>query len=212
MGNQLNSGQLDDAFTTKGFKANIRNRVPEKLKEVWLSVAMMKQKIVLSFNQGNFKELVKFLEKYNDETSYIRHHEQLSIIVRHFDLQKNRHVETLIGLKRMTSLNAESIYNMITFVLQQFSKDRSKILAVCFDEASTITGSISGVQEDFTQEILDMINGVGKMLNLEIHKTNLYEVLQKIFLISHEGLVAEIRILKGIPNVPNGLSTKAVNN
>jgi len=42
-----------------------------------------------------------------DETSDVGHHEQLSIIIRHFDLQKNRPVETLIGLKRMTSADAE---------------------------------------------------------------------------------------------------------
>jgi len=59
-----------------------------------------------------------------------------------------------------------------------------------------------------------MINPVGKMLSLEIHQTisQLYEILQKIFLIFYEGLVPEIRIFKNIPNFSNGSSTKAVYN
>lgn len=59
---------------------------------------------------------------------------------------------------------------------------------------------------------LDMINAIGVMLNLEIRQTNLYEILQNLFLISHEGLIAEIKILKSISNVPNGSSTKSVYN
>lgn len=76
----------------------------------------------------------------------------------------------------------------------------------------TLDVLINGLYSRFTQESLDMINAVGSMLSLEIHQTNLYELLQKIFLVSHEGLVAEIRILKSITNVPNGSSTKAVYN
>lgn len=174
-----------------------------------------------SFNhQGNFKELVKLLSKYDsilnthlengkqnvqylsnriqngiitsihtvllkkvkfdlentkisiivDETSDIEHHEQLSIVNRYFDSQKNRRVETLIGLKRMSSVNAESIFNMLTSVLQQFSKDWSTVLAVCFDGASTMSGSISGLQARCKREnnTLFYIHCYAQCLNLAL--------------------------------------------
>lgn len=34
-----------------------------------------------------------------DETSDVGHHEQLSILIRHFDKQKNRPIETLVALR-----------------------------------------------------------------------------------------------------------------
>jgi len=52
----------------------------------------------------------------------------------------------------MTTVDAESIFNMLTSVLQQFSKDWSTVLAVCFDGVSTMSGSISGVQARCKEE------------------------------------------------------------
>jgi len=36
-----------------------------------------------------------------DETSDVRHHERLSIVIRHFDKQTNRPIETFVALRRM---------------------------------------------------------------------------------------------------------------
>lgn len=52
----------------------------------------------------------------------------------------------------MSSVDAESIFNMLTSVLQQLSKDWSTVLAVCFDGA--MFGSISRVRAKCKQKIL----------------------------------------------------------
>ncbi|CAI6354123.1 unnamed protein product [Macrosiphum euphorbiae] len=103
---------------------------------------------------------------------------------------------------RKVSTKVDSIKNQHMFV----SKSEELKVTVYY---KTLDILINGLHSRFTQESLDMINAVGNMISLEIHQTNLYEVLQTIFLISHEGLVAELRILK---SVPNGSSTKAVYN
>ncbi|KAE9522417.1 hypothetical protein AGLY_017176 [Aphis glycines] len=77
-----------------------------------------------------------------DETSDVGHHEQLSIVIRYFDDQMNRPVETFLDLVRLVSVNAESIFTAISW---------SSIIAVCFDGASTMSGNIGGVQRKFKE-------------------------------------------------------------
>ncbi|KAL4113073.1 hypothetical protein QTP88_016764 [Uroleucon formosanum] len=48
-----------------------------------------------------------------DETSDVGHHEQFSIVIRYFDDQMNRPVETFLDLVRLVSVNAESIFTAI---------------------------------------------------------------------------------------------------
>lgn len=81
-----------------------------------------------------------------DETSDVGHHEQLSIVIRYFDVQKNRPIETLVALTQMKTVDAQSIFNAITNVLHQLSKNWTSVISVCFDGASTMSGSIGGVQ------------------------------------------------------------------
>ena len=52
-----------------------------------------------------------------DETTDVGHNEQLSIVVRYFNSDTNRPVESFIILKRMTSVNANSIFQTIDDVL-----------------------------------------------------------------------------------------------
>lgn len=106
---------------------------------------------------------------------------------------------------RKVSLKVDSIRN------QHIFKPKSEELKVTA-YYKTLNILINGLHSRFAQESPDMINGVGMMLNLELHQTNLYEVLQNLFQISHEELIAEIKILKGIKSVPNDTSTKYVYN
>lgn len=52
-----------------------------------------------------------------DETSDVGHHEQLSIVIRYFNSITNRLVETFFSFKRMLSVDANSIFQTITDVL-----------------------------------------------------------------------------------------------
>lgn len=82
-----------------------------------------------------------------DETSDIGNHEQLLIVIRHFNSMTNRPVETFFVLKRMISVNADSIFQTITDVLKdQMKLEWSLVVSVCFYGAATMADSISGVQ------------------------------------------------------------------
>jgi len=50
----------------------------------------------------------KWISIIADETSDVRHHEELAVLVRYFDTTKNRPVETFLSLKQ--SLNAVDIF------------------------------------------------------------------------------------------------------
>ncbi|XP_060845526.1 zinc finger MYM-type protein 1-like [Rhopalosiphum padi] len=87
-----------------------------------------------------------------DETSDVGHHEQLSIVIRYFDDQMNRPVETFLDLVRLVSVNAESIFTAISNIIHsKFGIGWSSIIAVCFDGASTMSGNIGGVQRKFKE-------------------------------------------------------------
>ncbi|KAL4104109.1 hypothetical protein QTP88_019422 [Uroleucon formosanum] len=72
-----------------------------------------------SNNQGLFKEILNLLSKP---------------------------IETFVSLKRMTSVTAESIFNTLCDFLILIKKNWESVIAVCFDGASTMAGSINGVQ------------------------------------------------------------------
>ncbi|KAF0749188.1 general transcription factor II-I repeat domain-containing protein 2-like, partial [Aphis craccivora] len=73
-----------------------------------------------------------------DDTSDVGHYEQLSIVIRHFNSMTNRPVETFLALKRMISVNADSIFQAITDVLKdQMKLEWSSVVSVCFDGAAT---------------------------------------------------------------------------
>jgi len=97
------------------------------------------QKIISNINSS-------FISIMADETSDVGHHEQMSIVVRYFDDNVNRPVETFVSLKRMTSVTAESIFNTLCDFLILIKKNWESVIAVCFDGASTMAGSINGVQ------------------------------------------------------------------
>lgn len=107
---------------------------------------VLKKKIYNSLNQS-------YISIIADETSDVGHHEQLSIVIRHFNSMTNRPVETFLVLKRMISVNADSIFQAITDVLKdQIKLEWSSVVSVCFDGAATMAGSISGVQAKCKEE------------------------------------------------------------
>lgn len=84
-----------------------------------------------------------------DETSDVEYLEKLSIVIRHFDKQKNRPIETFVAFKQMKSVDAQSIAGEMTSDLQgllQLSKNCTSVISVRFDGPSTMSGSIGGVQ------------------------------------------------------------------
>lgn len=79
---------------------------------------------------------------YSRRNIYVGHYEQLLIVIRHFDKQKNRPITTLVALRRMKSVGTQSIFDAITSVLLSLSKNWTSVISVYFDGASTISGNI----------------------------------------------------------------------
>jgi len=52
-----------------------------------------------------------------DETSDIGHHEKMCIVIRYFDSNLNQPVEHFVCLQRLTSVNAQSIFDSLNDVL-----------------------------------------------------------------------------------------------
>ncbi|XP_025421525.1 zinc finger MYM-type protein 1-like [Sipha flava] len=96
----------------------------------------------------NIKNSLKnsFISILADETTDVGHSEQLSIVFRYFDDEKNRPVETYIALKQMKSVTAQAIFDVLHEVLILMGKDWHSVLSVCFDGASAMAGKIGGVQ------------------------------------------------------------------
>lgn len=79
-----------------------------------------------------------------DEISDCGHHEQLCI--HYFNKKETRSLEHFIGVKRLTSVNAQSIYNSITEAINEIGINWKNVIAVCFDGAATMAGDCNGVQ------------------------------------------------------------------
>lgn len=93
------------------------------------------------------KEVI-FNEKVSliaDETSDIGHLEQLSIVIRYFNKHTNGLVEQFICLKRITSVDAQSIFSSLHDIIQEYSIKWENIVAVRFDGASSMSGCTNGV-------------------------------------------------------------------
>lgn len=81
-----------------------------------------------------------------DETSDCSHYEQLSVCVRYFNKKENRPVEHFVGVKRLLSVNAQSVYDSLTEAINEIGIDWKNVIAVCFDGAATMAGSCNGVK------------------------------------------------------------------
>lgn len=88
----------------------------------------------------------KFVSIIADETSDCGHYEQLSVVIRFFDEEKNEAVEQFIGLQRLVSVDAQSIFNCLTNTIAQVGLKWDSVISVCFDGAASMAGSLNGVQ------------------------------------------------------------------
>jgi len=81
-----------------------------------------------------------------DETSDCGHIEQMAIVLRYFDDEQNKPIETFISLKQLESTTAESIFNVIKLIILELNLKWESVVSVCFDGAASMAGKISGVQ------------------------------------------------------------------
>jgi hypothetical protein len=115
-----------------------------------------------------------------DETSDLGHHEQLSIVIRYYDSLKRCPYEQFICMKRMTQVNAQSIFDVLNDTICEYNIKWENLVSVCFDGASTMSGSTVGVQAKFKEKNpkLYFVHCYGHYLNLvlvdSIGKDNSY--------------------------------------
>jgi len=86
-----------------------------------------------------------------DKTSDVGHHEQLSIVFRYFDKFKNRPMEQFVCMKRMMSVDAQSIFNALNEIVEEYEIKWENVISTCFDGAATMAGSIT-VQTKFKEK------------------------------------------------------------
>ncbi|XP_025407639.1 zinc finger MYM-type protein 1-like [Sipha flava] len=84
-----------------------------------------------------------------DETSDIGHHEQLSVVIRYFDKIINCPVEHFVCMKRVLSVDAQSIFNVLSDVIKEYDIKWENIISMCFDGAASMSGCTSGVLAKF---------------------------------------------------------------
>uniref|UniRef100_A0A2S2NXT3 Zinc finger MYM-type protein 1 n=1 Tax=Schizaphis graminum TaxID=13262 RepID=A0A2S2NXT3_SCHGA len=103
-----------------------------------------------------------------DETSDLGHHEQLSIVIRYYDSLKRCPYEQFICMKRMTQVNAQSIFDVLNDTICEYNIKWENLVSVCFDGASTMSGSTAGVQAKFKEKNpkLYFVHCYGHCLNL----------------------------------------------
>jgi len=59
----------------------------------------------------------------------------MSVVVRYFNEDLNRPVETFVALKKMTSVTGQFIFDSINMVTEMINNDWSSVSTVCFDGA-----------------------------------------------------------------------------
>ncbi|KAE9543666.1 hypothetical protein AGLY_002062, partial [Aphis glycines] len=94
------------------------------------------QNDILLFIQNFMKRNISMVSIIADETSDCSHFEQLPVCV----------LEHFIGVKRLLSVNAQSVYDSLTEAINEIGIDWKNVIAVCFDGAATMAGSCNGVQ------------------------------------------------------------------
>ncbi|KAF0703978.1 zinc finger MYM-type protein 1-like, partial [Aphis craccivora] len=110
----------------------------------------------------------KKISLISDETSDLGHHEQLSIVIRYFDDTKCSAVEQFLTMKRIKSVNTQSIFNTLSDVIEEYNIKWENIVSTCFDGAATMAGSTAGVQNKFKEKNKNIffVHCYGHCLNL----------------------------------------------
>ncbi|CAH2002280.1 unnamed protein product [Acanthoscelides obtectus] len=84
-----------------------------------------------------------------DETTDISSQKSLVVVARYFDVLQNRSKEVFLGLVRVLSADAESLFKAICDHLKQLNIPLDNMLGLAADNASVMMGHISGVQARF---------------------------------------------------------------
>ncbi|XP_060846498.1 zinc finger MYM-type protein 1-like [Rhopalosiphum padi] len=95
---------------------------------------------------------IQFPRKTVDDTTDVGHHEQMSVVVRYFDIHLFMPVERFICLKRLLSVNSNAIFAVLSEIMSNYNLNWDDVVSVCFDGASTMSGCISGVQTKCKEE------------------------------------------------------------
>jgi hypothetical protein len=145
-----------------------------------------------------------------DETSDCGHHEQMAIVLRYFDDKLNSPVEHLVAIRRLTSIDAQAIFNELKVVLSVLKVDWKNVLSVCFDGAAAMSGSVSGVQmrcKELNSNIV-YVHCYAHCLNLvlvdacTLDKGNrlIFDFFTNLFTHLLKGVVHDTQLLKKISN------------
>lgn len=117
--NHLENGPKNAQYTSN----YIQNDIIQSINNV------LKQKLSAIFKN-------KFVSIMADETSNCGHHEQLSIVIRCYDSNKNRPVEYFVGLLRLMSTNSQSIFDSLNSCIGNFGIPWSSVISVLFRRSS----------------------------------------------------------------------------
>lgn len=96
---------------------------------------------------------VKWFAIIVDETRDVGKTEQLSFVIRFFNLEKVCIEERFLGFFDIVDLRAESIFNLIKDLLVKFDLSLANCVAQAYDGASTMSGELSGVQTRVRQVV-----------------------------------------------------------
>lgn len=127
--NHLENGPKNAQYTSN----YIQNDIKQSINNV------LKQKLSAIFKN-------KFVSIMADETSDSGYNEQLSIVIRCYDSNKNKPVEYFVGLLRLMSTNCQSIFDFLNSCVGNFGIPWSSVISVCFDGAAAMAGCHNDVQ------------------------------------------------------------------
>jgi len=87
-----------------------------------------------------------------------------------FDEDLCKSVEQFIGIQRLTSVDANTIFNSLTNKIAQLNINWTLVIAVCFDRASAMSGQFNSVQCKVKEINLSAmyVHCYGHYLNLEL--------------------------------------------
>ena len=86
------------------------------------------------------------------ETTDASVEEQMSIIIRYFDIDELEVFEIFLGFLNVPDTKAETLFNAIKDVLQQCNLPLAQARGQCYDGASNMRGHVSGVQARMLKE------------------------------------------------------------
>lgn len=103
-----------------------------------------------------------------DETSNCGHSEQLFVVVRFFEEDKNEAVEQFIGLQRLDSVDAQSVFDCLTDTIARVGLKWDSVIAICFDWVASIACCSNGVQAKAkaVSSKISYVNCYGHCLNM----------------------------------------------